>query len=862
MYVDLVIREISGTPQPEFHAAVTPAARMPTVDSDAPLIRLCRQEALSLAGERIGYCLSAARASLEHAAHNSRSVTARQAMLDALDQFEQRRAALRLSFPQALDRAIAEAVDTPSGQQPGRERKSGALPNDTELALLDDSELARFVETARLMQIVQPVVERTLTRLDSLMSSALGQPMVRPDLNPMRPEVLCRALTRVLDRQSASVEVRRLWLRHMAKSYAKELNDLYGTVADLLERMGVQKAQYYVKLTEGEARPVMLLTDAALATPGLTGYPPGRGGSLLTDIPGTGTAGPEVPPASPQALEEDLSDDEAIRRRRAPAPTMSELTAAGAPALRATPPEFLYSPPWAQPSDAPLPPDYYAAIQRQLAPAAAPEPPYDEVAWRDEQCRLRAMAVVDRPARAVTPQTPLPPQQWGEQAASPLLRERTALELKAQAIWISQALGMDAARALVAQIAGDERLLAPIRQAVVALEPALLRLALAEPRFLDDGEHPALRFIEQIAQRSFQYNDEFALEFEIFFKPARQMVRALDAIAQPSGQDFDQNLKALQSGWQAQDQAEQQAREQGWRAMAFAQERQQLAGKITQGLSQRSDLVDAPEAVVDFLLNDWSLVIAHAQLTDVHRELDPGGYLSIITDLLWSVKWRKVLRDLARLFEIAPRVVATLRKGLEMLGQDPHELQASLDMLLRFHEPALNLRRMRSTLDPGATLRLPKEKNLVKPGELPKPRMPEQPWLSQRERDATGFIGDGAGDAGPASLAESVIPARPQQEAADAQAMARAQLARLRPGCWVDLRLHQEWRRAQLTWISDRGLLYLFASHGGRAHSTTCDTLEKRLQSGHVRPLNDGPVVGRALEAIATNAGREPAAKE
>ena len=766
-----------------------------------------------LASESIGRCLNAAQASLENATRDSRSVAARQGMLDALDQLEQRRTALQLSFPKALDQAIAEAVDAPGGQQAERERESGALPSDTELALLDDSELAHFVETARLVQIVQPVVERTLARLDSLMSSALGQPMVRPDLNPMRPEVLCRALTQVLDEQSESVEVRRLWLRHMAKSYAKELHDLYGAVADLLERMDVQEAQYGVKLIESQARPAMLATDAALMAPALTGYPPSGAVVMLTDLPGVCPAGPQAPPTAQQAPEEDLSDDEAIRRRRAPAPRMSELTGAGAPALLTALPEFLFNPQRAQQCDAPLPQDYYAAIQRQLvAPAAAS-----------------------------------------------LLHERTALELKAQATRVSQALGMDAARALVAQVAGDERLLAPIRQAVAALEPALLRLALAEPHFLGDGEHPALRFIEQIAQRSFKYNDELTPEFETFFKPVCRAMRALDAIAQPSGQDFDQYLKALQSGWQPRDEAEQQAREQGWCALALAQKRQQLASKIAEGLSQRSDLVDTPQVVADFLLNDWSLVIAHAQLTDAHRELDPGGYLSIVTDLLWSVKQKKVLRDLTRLFEIAPRVIATLRKGLEMLGKDPHELQASLDMLLRFHEPALKLRRMRSTLDQGATLeavaatlRLPKEKDLVKPGKLPSPRTPEQPWLGQREREAAGFIDDGADNAKPASLTASVTPAQPlDQEQQTEAAAANAVLSRLRLGNWVDLRLRREWRRAQLTWISDNGSLYMFISHGGRAHSATRDTLEKLLRLGCVRPLKDGPVVGRALEVIA-----------
>lgn len=67
--------------------------------------------------------------------------------------------------------------------------------------------------------------------------------------------------------------------------------------------------------------------------------------------------------------------------------------------------------------------------------------------------------------------------------------------------------------------------LAPVREAFVALEPALLRMAMADPRFFGDDHHPARRLIEGVAQRSFRYNDEYAEEFEQFMAPVRQAVR-------------------------------------------------------------------------------------------------------------------------------------------------------------------------------------------------------------------------------------------------------------------------------------------------------------------------------------------------
>ena len=833
--------------------------------SDTPLIRRCRQEVRVLAAAMIGRCLDAARASLTDAAHGSPLVAARQTVQDALDRIEQCGAAMQSSFPAMLDQAIAKALDTADEPPGARQHDPGALPGDTELALLDDSELSHFVETSRLVQIVQPVVEHALARFDALMSSALDQLVVRPDLDPMRPEVLCRALMRMLDAQSGSTEVRRLWLRHFAQPYAKELNGLYDAVSDVLEQEGVRQARYRVKFTAGGvgAGSIVAAGNAVpMAAVLARGYPPNSAPAMPGTMP-MGLPGAQMP-------EEDLSDEQAIRRRRAPMPGISDLAGAQAMTPQTALSEFLYNPQWAQQYDAPLPQDYYAAVQQQLAQmaagmTAAPAPLYDEAAWLREQAGLRALAAADRPARAVTPEMFLSPRQWNQQIALPQARARTVMELKAQAARVSQALGIGAVRALVAQVAADQYILAPVREALVALEPSLLRLALAEPRFVGEAGHPARRFIEEIVQRSFAYNDEFAPEFEAFAEPVRQAVQVLDAIAEPSGQDFDRSLKALQADWQEQDEAEQQAREQGARVMEFAQKRQQLADRIARDLSLRPDLTGVPNAVADFLFNDWSLVIAHAQLTHERRELDPGGYLSIVTDLLWSVKRDQMLSDLTRLFDVVPRVIATLRMGLDMLDKDPRESQTLFDLLLRLHEPALKLRRMRSALDQGATLealsaalQLPEQTGLVQPGQSLLTETSGQIWLGRGEREAAGFMDDDeGGHPDPAASAVSASALAQQEgDAGETAARAKVQLAQLQRGDRVDLCVRGQWRRAGLVWVSDNRTLYLFVSHGGQAVSMTRHTLEKLLCSNHVRPLEGGWAMDKAIKAVASTDGR------
>jgi hypothetical protein len=662
----------------------------------------------------------------------------------------------------------------------------------------------------------------------------------------------------------------------LSQPFARELNRLYEGVADMLEGQGVEQARYRLKLVEGGPAPMM-------------GGPGGGGGGG-----GGGDSGFSGGPAA--AAPADAGGQMDVPTQRMLMQLVSRLAQFRPAVPQAMMRDFLYRPQWSEEFDQPLPATYYEDVRAQTeAMAREPVDQYNEQAEAKQRARERALSVVDRPARKVAVDSPLSPQQWGEQA-SPQVRTRTLMDLKAEAKKVSQALGLDAVRTLVNQVAGDARVLAPVREAFVALEPALLRVALADPRFFGDDSHPARRFIEEVAQRSFKYNDEFAPDFEVFMEPVRQAVRELDALPAPRREDFGERLQSLQAQWQTDDDKAKQASEPGMQSVRFAQERQALADKIAWEFSLRSDLQGVPAKVADFLFRDWSLVIAQAQLTAERPQLDPGGYLAVVSDLLWSVNPATALENPARLFEVVPGLVATLRRGLDMLGKESAETQVFFDALMRYHNPVLRLRRLRSAMDtdPSASKLAELEAAAMAveseptPLEPPKPQAAELPWLGQAERAAAGFheAESGAehitglaaleadfsatrpvdsvqdplppdhapaagGGSGPTPLdAAHHAAARHIESEEDMQARTRATLARLRPGDWVDLRVRDAWRRAQLTWSSDNGSLFMFVSRGGRPHSMTRRTCEKLIRARFLRIVDAGAVVDKAIRSL------------
>ena len=784
------------------------------------LLKRSTHEAVFLASSMIDRSAEAARVTLEEAEKQAATPLLRQQLADAMVALARHRARMRTQFPARIETAITHALDALKDIDLNMTARPSNLASLESVTLMAEAEVTQFVETSRLQQTVLPVVEDKLTRLDTLMSSALGLPVVRPDLNPMRPEVLCGALMEVIEGLSDPVEVRNLMLRHLTRPFAGELNRLYEIIIKLLEEKGIREARYRLRLTSGGTRMASSIMPLEAAA--------GPGG--IANLAAGAT---------------DQMQAQAFHM-----PAAAALASADAAFSQALVHDFLYHRQWATQFDQALPPAFYEAVRKELqtcaAVAASTAMPSDSDLYAAQKER-RALPVMERPPQALDVQAALPRQIWGN-VAQPQARTQTLVQLKSQARKVSQVIGLDAVRALIDQVAGDVRVLPPVREAFVALEPALLRMAMNDPRFMGDENHPARRLVESIAQRSFKYNDEFSETFIQFIEPVRDAVRALDEEKTPTAQHFEAHLQELENLWQQEDQQESASHKNGLQSIHFAHDRQALADMVAWGFSLRSDIEGVPNTVLEFLYNTWALVIAHAQLTDTRGQLDPGGYLAVVTDLLWSVNREAAMRQPAHLFEIVPYLIQTLRRGLDMLGQDPKDSERFFETLMRYHGPVLRLRRVRSALDAEASGMTPS--NIVElneeitEAELAATQHPatfeelkadtsEQPWLAQRELTAAGFhtpanTQELAEDEPPrpaAQPARAAQAATPQYntsvdgltavESDDEEAFYRAEMARLREDTWVDLYSHGEWLRAKLTWTSGNGSLFMFVSYGG-----------------------------------------------
>ena len=791
--------------------------------SPSSLLQPCFQEAASTARDGLGGCIEALVAELQQAERKSTSPADRDACAAAWRSLQQHQAACCEAFAAQLLTAFT------AGEIPTAATARTAAPH-AELALVDDTELARTIESSRLLQRLLPAVEQPLARLDGLVSAAQGLPAVTPERNPFRPELVVQVLLDVLNTIPAEADVRARWMRQLAEPFGQLLAALYERLSTRLETAQVQAAGYRVAGAVG-ARGVAGPVAAGTAAPFR------RALDSLSD------------PLAPQDLPPTPDDD-------VPYADLSGVEVGDALFQ-----DFLD--PGGAWTERRLAPAYYAAVESELAQIQAqppaPEPPAEQPAPD------AALAPQDRPVPALGVGSQLSAERWGAYGQA-RARSLVRTGLKKDATRIDQVLGLELVRQLVEQVAQDPRLLAPVREAIVALEPSLLRLAMVDPRFLRDEQHPGRQLMERVAQRSLRYEDAATPAFAAFFEPVRAGFNALNAqqhVADP--QPFVAALATLEAGWSAEDAQDGAQREQAVQAVRLAEQRQAQADQIAYDLSTRSDLDKVPAVVLDFLYGPWALVMAQARLDDTRRQIDPGGYGVLVSELVWSSKLEFTLQQPAKLIAMIPGLLRKLREGLDLLGQAPAERDAFFAALEKLHRPVLELRRASRERIAEATAQL-----MADPGT--RPATPEQrvarpaaePWLAPREQGTAGFVepaplpaaatpepDDGLAEqlqalAGVTGVEQdaAAAPSAPQEDGIAAAVQA------LHVGCWVDLRVDGRWRRARLAWASANGALYMFESRGGRPHSMTRRICERLLRERQLRPVRSGGVVAQALQSL------------
>ncbi len=406
-------------------------------------------------------------------------------------------------------------------------------------------------------------------------------------------------------------------------------------------------------------------------------------------------------------------------------------------------------------------------------------------------------------------------------------------------------LGEEVVRLMLENLTQDERLLPAVRAQLKGLEPALLKLAQADPRFFSDRRHPARQLLDKLAHRSLAYVAETDAGFADFLASVASAVQALTGGA-GEAEDFARALQSLQAQWVDASASLRQRQAEAARALLHAEQRNLLAQRLTadfEALLQQQAQV--PERIAQFLCGPWAQVVAESQLASADG-VDAHGFRALVDDLLWSVQLPLARRNRARLAQLVPTLLVRLRQGLQSIGYPEERIAAFLDGLIALHEQALDGPRI---VAPQATttvdLLLDETPAAAAAPVAAVPCAAEDEagtgfWVAENEASEAGYLPE-----------DAVVPPAPAGVLAHDWSVAD-----LSVGCWVELMLNGQWVRAQLTWASPHRTLFMFTSVKGLAHSMTRRTMDRLRNRGLIRVVSDGHVVDSALDAVAQAALR------
>jgi hypothetical protein len=221
-----------------------PSADAPPSPRYQALYTATVKEAASRGGPIMSHLAAAARQALQVRAAASKELRVRDALSDAAQSLMTHEADLCKRYPVALLAAF-ENPDVATGSA-----VAPAVQFD-QLELMDEAQVQTSVVMAKAQQGALLAAEASLAELNTLLCTTLGLSVVKPERNPLRPEMYLSSLKEVVDATRVPQIHRTEWFGAMHVALGGELSKLYESLSANLRVEEVAPAGYAVLQTPG-----------------------------------------------------------------------------------------------------------------------------------------------------------------------------------------------------------------------------------------------------------------------------------------------------------------------------------------------------------------------------------------------------------------------------------------------------------------------------------------------------------------------------------------------------------------------------------------------------------------------------------
>ena len=725
--------------------------------------------------------------------------------------------------------AFNESLDDQLMRECAPRSTGGGLSNWDDLSLVDDQEVERKVTAERFGLQIAHACEWELRELDGYMGSLLGAAQER---NPLRPEIVGRALIAGIEATSERVEVRTLLLAELGRVLVAEMRGTYTAIVAEMRQAGVQPAGLAIKATAEHGRHV-------------SGY------DSLHDQPDSHPVADGPPGAARAGAAAPASTGRDSRRDR---PTSGRAPLASGPARPGTPlghvdPQLM-------------------SLMRRLS-HVDPQAFSDAASGWDDSAPAGVGA-------------------GGAAAPLPNLIRAHRAELRQASTGALDHMVIDVIGSLFDQILSDPKVPPQMARQIGRLQLPVLRAALGDPSFFSSRRHPVRRFVNRIASLAVAYDDFDSDEARRFLARVRELVQGIVEGDFEQIELYEGKLDELERLVADLASEENQARGDPAAMLADKETELRLTRRYAAQLRNELQPLEGPAFVRDFLTVVWSQVLMHAALR--HGDDSPAftRMRSIARELFMSVQPKAAPAQRKEFIAQLPKLMQGINEGMDLIAWPASARKAFFGMLLPAHAESLKGQGLRTLefnllakrVDTALLSPLPRKEELP-PADTVLPVLTDaisDPRFSPEEAARIGLLEESRIDwATPVAPDASVEPApsavdiditglpkpEPVEPTSGSDLAAQVQL-----GYAYQMHLDGSWQKVRLSHMSPGRTFFVF-SRGHRHKQTislTYRMLHKLCETGRLRAFESGYLLERAtararrqLAALAP-AGRSPLA--
>ena len=389
-----------------------------------------------------------------------------------------------------------------------------------------------------------------------------------------------------------------------------------------------------------------------------------------------------------------------------------------------------------------------------------------------------------------------------------------------------EAVTIDVVAMLFDFIFDDKNVPLAVKALLSRLQIPVLKVAMLNPGFFADRQHPTRRFLSSISGVAIRWGGTVD-ESDPFYQQLERLIVKIQAEFEQDVGVFGQALEALETFVKERESEEDTTTQTAASVVIQREHETESTERAQHAVRMFLNNTPQPELIVGFIREYWERVLASAALADDATNSRWDSALETMHDLAWSIAPKKGPDDRLKLVGLLPKLLSQLNKGLDRVDAEVGKRSAFFDALMKSHASALKgemLAVAAHNSSPAAVE--PTSFAPAKEGDL----------------QVTHSTDHGV------EVEEVVLVGASPIWRADEREIFR-QVSELKRGAWVEF--HDEdgkSTRERLNWISPQRGILLFSNHrAAKALSIAPEALVRQIRDGKASILCEEEFFERAL---------------